>query len=97
MKWSVGTKIGSGFLFAGVALGIIGVTSYRTVTRFLETSRLVEHTHYVVEQIDAIVANLVNVETGQRGYTLTHDESYLEPFHEGVAKIPQEIATLRGL
>jgi CHASE3 domain sensor protein len=39
----------------------------------------------------------VDAETGQRGYLLTGEESYLEPYSSAVAALPGEFATLRGL
>ena len=52
MKWSVGTKIGAGYALALRALVIIGLTSYLSVTRFLETAHSVSHTYQVIDQID---------------------------------------------
>ncbi|MCV9937426.1 CHASE3 domain-containing protein [Boseaceae bacterium BT-24-1] len=36
-----------------------------------------------------------DAETGQRGYLLTNDESYLEPYSAAVAKIPAQRERLR--
>ena len=36
-------------------------------------------THEVIVGLDAVLSNLRDAETGQRGYLLTGDERYLEP------------------
>ncbi len=44
------------------------------------------------------VLNLIlDAETGQRGYLLTHDEAYLQPYTEAVAKVDSTIAKLREI
>lgn len=97
MKWSVGTKIGAGFALALVALIVIGATSYLSINRFLQTAHLVDHTYQVINRIDRLLTELINVETGQRGYIITHDDSFLEPYAAGVAAVPAEVAAIRQL
>ncbi len=97
MKWSVGTKIGAGFALALVALIIIGATSYLSINRFLQTAHLVDHTYQVINRIDRLLTELINVETGQRGYIITHDDRFLEPYTAGVAAVPAEVAAIRQL
>jgi methyl-accepting chemotaxis protein WspA len=97
MKLSIGTKIGAGYALALLALVTLGVACYLSVTRFLETARWVDHTYQVIGQIDGLLTDLINVETGQRGYRISHDESFLEPYTAGITQIPLTIATLRKL
>jgi len=40
---------------------------------------------------------LLDAETGQRGYLLTQDEHYLEPYNEALAGIEKQLAGLRDL
>lgn len=41
------------------------------------------HTYKVLSDIDNIVASMVNMETGQRGFSITGDEKFLEPYNKG--------------
>jgi len=41
--------------------------------------------------------DLLDAETGQRGYILTRDDSYLKPYREGVSRIVQHLSNLRRL
>src|SRR5258707_8199252 len=57
----------------------------------------VTHTHIVLEQLDAVLSNLVDAETGQRGYIITGEVSYLEPYNDSRAHVNQNLAELRAL
>jgi CHASE3 domain sensor protein len=50
-----------------------------------------------VETIDEVLSILKDAETGQRGYLLTGDEKYLEPYHRAVATATASIDHLRSL
>jgi CHASE3 domain sensor protein len=47
----------------------------------------VEHTHEVIEATDQILMTVEDLETGQRGFLLTADTTYLEPYNEGIKSI----------
>jgi PAS domain S-box-containing protein len=44
-----------------------------------------------------VAARLVDAETGQRGYLLTGDQAYLEPYRAAIKSIDQTIANLKNL
>jgi diguanylate cyclase (GGDEF)-like protein len=45
---------------------------------------------------DQLLGYLTDAETGQRGFVITGDKSFLENYHAGVAGIPGVLHTLRG-
>jgi signal transduction histidine kinase len=47
-------------------------------------------------QIETLRASLVDAETAERGYLLTHDERYLEPYAKAQETIPEKITQLRA-
>ena len=51
-------------------------------TQFADAAVNVEHTHQVLTAIDSVVMRLIGAETGHRGYFLTKDCSFLEPYKE---------------
>lgn len=97
MKWTVGTKIAAGFAVAMIAIVIIGFTSYRNMTERAVTSRLVEQSHEVIDSVNQALSDLKDAETGQRGFIITGDTRYLEPFDAGSSAIQQTLGTLRTL
>ena len=61
----------------------LGVAVYIFVNSLDISSRLVSHTYKVLSISDEIVANAVNMETGMRGYLLSSNEDFLEPYEQG--------------
>jgi methyl-accepting chemotaxis protein len=97
MKWTIGTKIGGGFALALAALLIIGVVSYRSTTGLIETAALVDHTHLVLENLEKLLSTMKDAETGQRGFLVTGEERYLEPYNAAVGQSDQILKTVREL
>jgi methyl-accepting chemotaxis protein len=85
MNWNVGTKIGAGFGVALTIFVIVGIVSYRNVEQQVEDAQWVSHTHEVIETLTKVMSALQDAETGQRGYVITGEESYLAPYAAGVA------------
>lgn len=56
--------------------------------------RDVQHTHEVRRQAQALTQALVDAETGQRGYLLTQDPAYLEPYRGAVTTLDETYHTL---
>lgn len=57
----------------------------------------INQTHLTLETSSAFLSHMKDAETGQRGYLLTKDISYLEPYHKGVAAARTEIKRLKIL
>jgi len=72
-------------------------TSYRNTLKLLENERWVGHTHRVLTELEATLSTLKDAETGQRGYLLTGEERYLEPYHSAIARINQQVVGLQQL
>ena len=97
VKWSVGTKIGGGFALALAVLVAIGGVAHRNIVKLTVTAGWVDHTHKVLENLATLLQGLVDAETGQRGYMITGDEAYLEPYHVALGVIDQDVKELRDL
>ena len=72
-------------------------TSYRNTLKLVENERWVSHTHQVLTELEATLSTLKDAETGQRGYLLTGEERYLEPYYSAIARINQQLAELQQL
>ena len=86
-----------GFVIATAILVFVGWQSYQNMTRLAEASERQKHTYEVLGNLDETVVRLVDTETGQRGYLLTGEESYLEPYRAAIKNIKQTIADLKNL
>jgi methyl-accepting chemotaxis protein len=96
-NFSVGAKIGGGFAVALAVLGIIGVIGYKSTSGLIEAAEQRSHTYSVLAKLDALIAVMQAAETGQRGYVLTGQDRYLEPYRVANATVDAALAELRGL
>lgn len=62
-----------------------------------EKLRWVNHTHTVLYTTQKLLSAMKDAETGQRGYLLTNDASYLEPYHNGLVIAEEEYLKLKAL
>jgi len=98
MKWKLGNRLVlGGFVVAAAILVFVGWQSYRSTTRFAEAAQWREHTYEVLNLLDDTVASLSDAETGQRGYLLTGDEAYLEPYRAALKSVDQGVAHFKRL
>ncbi|MGE5952457.1 MAG: CHASE3 domain-containing protein, partial [Qipengyuania vulgaris] len=84
-------------LFIGAAmLGLIFLV-YQTVEAERMQRERSELTSQILEELERVDTAAVNGETGQRGYIITLDRRYLEPFRQGREQIEPALRRLREL
>lgn len=92
------SRLIAGLVVAAFAvLLLVAVLSYRSLVRNAEDRRWVTHTHIVLEKLDDVQINITNAETGQRGYIITGEDSYLEPYQGALAQVRRNVKELREL
>ena len=75
----------------------MGVFSFRSTAREQEDREWVTHTQLVLETLQATIIDITEAEAGQRGYILTGQQKYLEPYRAGLDQFHREIKDLREL
>lgn len=55
------------------------------------------HTHDVITKSERLLSSMKDAETGQRGYLLTQEVTYLEPYYTGMSNAQQIFKELRAL
>jgi signal transduction histidine kinase/uncharacterized protein (UPF0297 family) len=80
MKWAIGKGATTGFLLTFLVLLVSGSLSYRNLRQLARNEALVVHTHAVMDQLRDTLTTLTDAETGQRGYIITGDPAYMEPY-----------------
>jgi PAS domain S-box-containing protein len=97
MRWTIEKKIMAG---AGLVLAILlinALVSYRVTRRLIDNERLVGRTHEVLSELDDVMSTMDDAETGERGYLLTGEKSYLEPYQSAVGAIHARVEKLAQL
>ncbi|MGH2632563.1 MAG: CHASE3 domain-containing protein, partial [Tepidiformaceae bacterium] len=86
-------------IFAAMAVLVlaIGALSFFTTRSFESASSKVEHSHEVFAQIDRTFIDVQDAETGQRGFVITGDESYLAPYTAAIARVGSDLGSLRSV
>jgi len=94
---TIGRLLAAGF---GLALGVlllVGGSSYAQLGTLDADRVAVEHAIRVRLEIITLLSHLNDAETGQRGYVITGDESYLEPYAAALPAIDPTLARLKEL
>jgi CHASE3 domain sensor protein len=60
---------------------ISSVASYISIQKLVESDYWVDHTFKVIQDLDYVLSRIKDAETGQRGYLLSGDPVFLEPYN----------------
>ncbi len=87
------------FLFVAllIVLTLVSFISYDRINGLTNASNWVNHTNLTKLTLDRILINLVDAETGQRGYLLTGDSSFLDLYKDAGKKIKDNIVEIDSL
>lgn len=97
MNWSVGKGAALGFLLAFAVLLASGWLSHQNIRRISQNEALVVHTHQVLDVLRETLTTLADAETGQRGYIITGEPSYMEPYRAALASSQAQLNRLKAL
>jgi CheY-like chemotaxis protein/signal transduction histidine kinase/CHASE3 domain sensor protein len=86
-----------GFLLAVVAVVIIALLSFQSLQATTTSAASLTQSVQVLGRLEALLSTLTDAETGQRGFLLTGEESYLEPYTDAKDAFPDEIKATRAL
>jgi PAS domain S-box-containing protein len=81
---------------AGLLIASIAFTYWMGLLA-LESSRQLGQERSALQHLDDAFSVLKDAETGQRGYLLTGEEAYLEPYNKALAEIRTELEDLRQM
>src|SRR6266496_3264909 len=93
-KWAIEKKIRVGFGFALALLLILGLVSYQTTLKLRSTEQEDSPIDAALDRLDEIVSQLKDAEADQRGYLITGDEQYMEPYNEATQTIERDLSDL---
>ncbi len=85
-------------LIVSIALTLISaLITYLNVQQKKEAISLVIHNYKVIQASTRLLSLLKDVEIGHRGYLITADTTFLQPYEEALQDINHDIDTLTGL
>ena len=86
-------------------IGVPALLAFMAVNAFLAVNHLKQMQHIAVRTLEAstmqanisgVLKDLTEMETGQRGYLLTGNPSYLQPYTDAKSRIETDLAGLRA-
>src|SRR5665213_892309 len=95
--WTFGKKVAAGFGLAFLLLAAIGTVAYRSIDTLTRTSYRAAHSHNVLEHIAGVLSLMKDAETGQRGFVISGDETFLAPYTEAIGSLDKVVRELREL
>lgn len=81
-------------LVALLANGVLGLSNLHSVAA---AEGSVGDTRQVLGSLESLLSTLKDAETGQRGYIITGERRYLEPYQAAVASVQSKLARLQAL
>ena len=88
-RWTLAT------LGAAAAVLLVAIATALAMQQWRYHRDLVDHSESLIHATDATLLDLVNAETGQRGYLLTGEDRYLEPYRRSLQSVRARVARLR--
>src|SRR5258707_1425786 len=93
---SLRAKIAAGLGTALLVL-VVGGASYFAMARSTRAASLVAHTDSVLVERERVLSALKDAETGARGYMITNDTVFLDPYKGAAAEFTESLNKLRRL
>ena len=90
-------KILIGFIACGLILFAAAVFSFKTIEKYKTSNAWVDHTNQVMYEFQQILVASVDAETGERGFVITGDPKYLEPFLAAHTNAFEHLAKVKEL
>ena len=90
------SKITAGLVTAMLVL-VVAAASFWALLRAAHSFEEVQHASRVLLEQQKLLAGLTDVETAARGFALTGDSAFLEPYERARSSVPESLETLRRL
>jgi CheY-like chemotaxis protein/signal transduction histidine kinase/CHASE3 domain sensor protein len=96
-KYSFKQQVLTGFAISLLFVFISAFFSYLSIRSLTESSRWVDHTYEVINTAERAKTELINAETGLRGFILTQKDSYKIPYTNSINQISRYVNKLKEL
>lgn len=81
MKTTLKNNLRLGLGLSLIILFISSLASYISIGNLIKSTELVKHSDEVILKVETVLSTLKDAETGQRGYLLTGNKLFLEPYN----------------
>ncbi|HKZ36205.1 MAG TPA: CHASE3 domain-containing protein, partial [Chryseolinea sp.] len=85
------------FLIIVMVLVTVSLITYRNLSNYIQEENLIRHSSEVFSALDQSLSAIKDAEIGYKGFKLTHDTLYLQPYYSSLRTLPAHIRTLDSL
>lgn len=93
MKWNLNKNISLGFCIVFIVLNATGIFSYYSLHSFRDVRRNEVKARKSQVSLENIQFYIRDIETGQQGYVISGDSTYLESYNQARLLVTEEIAS----
>lgn len=97
MKFKLTTKIFAGFLLLMGLFAAVVLVNYRLAGQVLNNSGRVELSQQISAEGTTLLRNIIDMETGFRGFLIVGNEQALDPYYQGERELLTRFSRLRQL
>jgi len=96
MKTTLKNNLRLGLGLSLIILFISSLASYVSIRNLIRSTELVKHSDQVILNLEGVISTLKDAETGQRGYLLTGNKLFLEPYNGSRDLAARTLDTIAG-
>lgn len=97
LKLSFRNQVLAGFAISILLVFIVGMLSFNSLKQLKDDTVMVEHTQQVIRTSTNLLQQLIDAETGMRGYGAAHKKPLLEPYTAALPVIASDLSELKVL
>jgi len=86
-----------GFVLAAALFVVVSGIAVSRLIDLRAANNAVEHTLLVRAEAEALMSLLKDAETGQRGFVITGQQEYIQPYNDAVVQLPKRIENFRRI
>lgn len=90
-------KVWSGYILAFLLLLTSYLLIFYMINRSMDQTNSVSHAYTVINKLESLKGEITEAETGLRGYVITRDERFLQPYENALTHIPALLDDLKAL
>lgn len=97
MKFTINQITISTFVFSCLLIALVIIGYFQSNKSFTNASLEADRSQQIIYQLEYVISLLKDTETGYRGYILTEDHQFLQPYTYAQKKLRSELQTLDAL
>src|SRR5947209_2532225 len=80
------------FILGSFVVVLLAVLLYWRINALIESFRQIDHANYIELNLQHVLSYITDAETGQRGFILTEDSSFLDPYVNAPERVKNAMA-----